>query len=82
MIHEPTSTARARRLCERRAKGVVMVAPVEVGEGGVANEKFEGRLNLSSHCGKPDSPRADQPVRGFCPCYDFSLAGTVLNTSD
>ena len=36
MIHEPTSTVRARRLRERRAKGVVMVAPVEVGEGGVA----------------------------------------------
>ena len=35
MIHEPTSTVRARRLRERRAKGVVMVAPVEVGEGGV-----------------------------------------------
>ena len=32
---EPTSTARARRLRERRARGVVMVAPVEVGEGGV-----------------------------------------------
>ena len=36
MTHEPTSTVRARRLRERRAKGVVMVAPVEVGEGGVA----------------------------------------------
>ena len=36
MNHEPTSTVRARRLRERRAKGVVMVAPVEVGEGGVA----------------------------------------------
>ena len=36
MRHEPTSTARARRLRERRARGVVMVAPVEVGEGGVA----------------------------------------------
>ena len=35
MAHEPTSTARARRHRERRAKGVVMVAPVEVGEGGV-----------------------------------------------
>ena len=32
---EPTSTARSRRLRERRSKGVVMVAPVEVGEGGV-----------------------------------------------
>ena len=35
MAHEPTSTVRARRLRERRAKGVVMVAPVEVGEGGI-----------------------------------------------
>ena len=35
MVHEPTSTVRARRLRERRARGVVMVAPVEVGEGGV-----------------------------------------------
>ena len=35
MAHEPTSTVRARRLRERRARGVVMVAPVEVGEGGV-----------------------------------------------
>ena len=33
MAHEPTSTARARRLRERRARGVVMVAPVEVGGG-------------------------------------------------
>ena len=36
MTHEPTSTVRARRLRERRARGVAMVAPVEVGEGGVA----------------------------------------------
>ena len=35
MVHEPTSTARARRLRERRSRGGVMVAPVEVGEGGV-----------------------------------------------
>ena len=35
MAHEPTSTVRARRLRERRSKGVVMVAPVEIGEGGV-----------------------------------------------
>jgi len=35
MRHEPTSTARARRLRERRSRGIVMVAPVEVGEGGV-----------------------------------------------
>jgi len=36
MNHEPTSTTRARRLRERRSKGVVMVAPIEVGQGGVA----------------------------------------------
>jgi hypothetical protein len=35
MINEPASTTRARRLRERRSRGVVMVAPVEVGEGGV-----------------------------------------------
>ena len=35
MVHEPTSTARARRLRERRSRGVAMVAPVEVGAGGV-----------------------------------------------
>ena len=32
---ESTSTARSRRLRARRSRGVVMVAPVEVGEGGV-----------------------------------------------
>ena len=32
---EPTSTTRARRLRERRARGIVMVAPVEVGQGGI-----------------------------------------------
>ena len=35
MAHEPTSTVRAKRLRERRARGIVMVAPVEVGAGGV-----------------------------------------------
>jgi len=35
MAHEPTSTVRARLLRERRSRGVAMVAPVEVGEGGV-----------------------------------------------
>jgi hypothetical protein len=35
MTNEPASTLRARRLRERRSRGVVMVAPVEVGEGGV-----------------------------------------------
>ena len=36
MVIEASSTARARRLRERRSRGVAMVAPVEVGEGGVA----------------------------------------------
>ena len=35
MEYEPKSTARARRLRERRSKGVVMVAPVEIGAGGI-----------------------------------------------
>ena len=32
---KPTSTFRSRRLRERRSKGIVMVAPVEVVEGGI-----------------------------------------------
>ena len=35
MEYEPKSTARARRLRERRSRGIAMVAPVEIGEGGV-----------------------------------------------
>ncbi len=35
MVTEAPSTVRARRLRERRSRGVVMVAPVEVGGGGV-----------------------------------------------
>ena len=34
MVNEPTSTVRARRLRERRSRGIATVAPVEVGEGG------------------------------------------------
>ena len=36
MVTEALSTVRARRLRERRSRGVAMLAPVEVGEGGVA----------------------------------------------
>ena len=36
MVNEAPSTVRARRLRKRRSRGVAMVAPVEVGEGGVA----------------------------------------------
>ena len=35
MATNAPSTVRARRLRERRARGVVMVAPVEIGRGGV-----------------------------------------------
>ena len=35
MTTNAPSTVRARRLRERRSRGVAMVAPVEVGEGGV-----------------------------------------------
>ena len=35
MVTEASSTVRARRLRERRSRGVAMVAPVEVGEGGI-----------------------------------------------
>ena len=35
MATNAPSTARVNRLCERRSRGVAMVAPVEVGEGGI-----------------------------------------------
>ena len=35
MTNEPTSTLRVRRLRERRSRGVVMLAPVEIGKWGV-----------------------------------------------
>ena len=47
MAHEPTSTVRARRLRERRSRGVVMVAPVEIGAGGV--ELLVGNGLLKQH---------------------------------
>ena len=36
MAANAPSTGRARRLRERRSRGVAMVAPVEVGEDGIA----------------------------------------------
>ena len=47
MAIKPTSTVRARRLRERRSRGVVMVAPVEIGEGGV--ELLVGNGLLKQH---------------------------------
>jgi len=47
MLHEPTSAVRARRLWERRSKGIAMVAPVEVGEGGI--ELLVGNELLKQH---------------------------------
>ena len=35
MVTEAPSTVRAKRFRERRSRGVAMVAPVEVGEGGI-----------------------------------------------
>ena len=35
MVIEAPSTVRVKRLRERRSRGVVLVAPVEVGEGGI-----------------------------------------------
>ncbi len=35
MVTEAPSTVRARRLRERRSRGVALIAPIEVGEGGL-----------------------------------------------
>ena len=47
MTYEPASTVRARRLRERRSRGVVMVALIEIGEGGV--ELLVGNGLLKAH---------------------------------
>ena len=47
MADEPTSTTRARRLRERRSRGIAMVAPVEIGEGGI--ELLVGNGLLKQH---------------------------------
>ena len=47
MATNAPSTVRARRLRERRSRGVVMVAPVEVGKGGV--ELLVGSGLLKQH---------------------------------
>ena len=47
MAHEAASTLRARRLRERRARGIVMIAPVEVGKGGI--ELLVGNGLLKHH---------------------------------
>jgi len=44
---EPTSTVRTRRLRERRSRSIAMVAPVEVGEGGI--ELLVGNGLLKEH---------------------------------
>ena len=44
MTNEPTSTVRARRLRERRSRGVALIAPVEVGEGGIDSLVRNGLL--------------------------------------
>jgi len=45
MVTAVPSTARVRRLRERRSRGVAMVAPIEVGAGGVALLVSNGLLN-------------------------------------
>ena len=35
MVNEAPSTARVKKLRERRSRGVVLIAPVEVSEGGI-----------------------------------------------
>ena len=47
MATNAPSTVRVKRLRERRSRGVVMVAPVEVGEGGV--ELLVGNGLLKQH---------------------------------
>ena len=47
MANEPTSAVRSRRLRECRSRGAVMVAPVEIGMGGI--EHLVGNGLLKAH---------------------------------
>ena len=76
MVTEAPSTVRARRLRERRSRGVAMCAPVEVGEGGVdlliRNEllkQHETRDRKAVAHQKPDDARAnlDRRDHGHAP---------------
>ena len=65
------STIRVKRLRERRSKGVAMVAPVEVGEGGiellVSNGLLDnGKKNDRQAVGKACLAALEQWAVGFC----------------
>jgi hypothetical protein len=47
MVHEPTSIVRVPRFRERHSRGIAMVAPVDVGEGGI--ELLVGNGLLKQH---------------------------------
>jgi hypothetical protein len=59
MATNAPSTVRVKRLRERRSRGVAMVAPVEVGEGGVA-------LLVSNGLLKEHETRDRKAVREAC----------------
>ncbi len=47
MVTEAPSTVRVRRLRERRSRGIVLTAPVEIGEGGI--ELLVGKGLFKAH---------------------------------
>jgi hypothetical protein len=69
MTHEPTSTLRARHLRERRSKGVV--APLEIGEGGI--ELLVGNGLLKEHKTRKGTP---------CEHEKFSILGRLFHFID
>ena len=62
----PPSTARVRKLRERRSKGVAMVASVEVGEGGidllVGNGLLDQGKKNDRYLGAREVPTSRWPV--------------------
>ena len=68
MANEPASTVRARRLRERRSRGVVMVAPVEVGEGGVGLLVGSGLLKQHQAGDRHAVGEACLAALWSCPC--------------
>ena len=74
MTNEPTSTIRARRLRERRSRGVVMVALVEIGMGGYEDGMAMPHTLGTSLC-RPWFAASMKPEIGrFKPCTSSIIA--------
>ncbi len=74
MVTEAPSTIRVKRLRERRSRGVIMVAPVEVSEGGLG-------LLVSNGLLKEHKTRDRKAVGEACLGHAFGAASVARSGS-